>query len=342
MPRVKRKLVKMPHMSKLQFDNLLFLAPLAGYTDLPFRSVVKRFGVDVTVSEMVSSHALVHAFEKTAKMLEKSPHENPFSVQIAGSKVEIVQRAVELLNQVEGIDIVDFNCGCPAPKVANHGNGSGLLKDLNHLVKLLKVVREHTNKPYTSVKVRLGFERKIPEEIAHALNDAPVDFVVVHARTRADRYKKEKIDYESVRLMRSILNKPLIVNGEIDSVAKAQEVRTYTGAQGVMIGRASLIKPWIFWQIKHNTQELPPVLKKDLVLEHFDKMVEFYGDRGVVMFRKNLHAYAKGHAGASAFKGVVNSMSDPLVARAQVEEFFSQAQNLYDLPQIITLNNQSV
>ncbi len=341
MARVKRKLANMRAMARLEFDNLLFLAPLAGYTDLPFRSVVKRFGVDVTVSEMISSHALVYAFEKNAKMLEKSPDENPFSVQIAGSKVEIVQRAVELLNAIEGIDILDFNCGCPAPKVANHGNGSGLLKDLNHLVKLLRVVRTHTNKPYTSVKVRLGFERKIPEEIAHALNDAPVDFVVVHARTRADRYKKERIDYESVRLMRQILNKPLVVNGEIDSVQKAKQVRAYTGAQGVMIGRASLVKPWIFWQIKHDTQELPPVLKKDLVLEHFDKMVDFYGARGVVMFRKNLHAYAKGHVGASAFKECVNCMGDPLVARAQVEEFFSHAQVLHDLPQIISLNNQS-
>ncbi|WP_231627690.1 tRNA-dihydrouridine synthase, partial [Helicobacter ailurogastricus] len=105
--------------------------------------------------------------------------------------------------------------GCPAPKVANHGNGSGLLKDLNHLVQLLRLIKEKSNKPYSSVKVRLGFESKIPLEIAHALNDAPVDFVVVHARTRADRYKKERIDYESVRLMRQVLNKPLIANGEI-------------------------------------------------------------------------------------------------------------------------------
>ncbi|GMT39068.1 tRNA-dihydrouridine synthase B [Helicobacter bizzozeronii] len=329
-------------MSKLHFDNLLFLAPLAGYTDLPFRSVVKRFGVDVTVSEMVSSHALVYAFEKNAKMWARSPEEDPFSVQIAGSKPEIVQRAVELLNGVEGIDILDFNCGCPTPKVANHGNGSGLLKDLKHLVQLLRVIKENTNKPYTSVKVRLGFESKIPLEIAHALNDAPVDFVVVHARTRADRYKKERIDYESVRAMRAILNKPLIANGEIDSASKAREVLNYTGAQGVMIGRASLIKPWIFWQIKHNTEELPALVKKDLVLEHFDKMVAFYGDRGVVMFRKNLHAYAKGHAQASTFKGVVNSMTCPQQSRVQIEEFFSTATPLDNLPQIITLNQQSI
>ncbi|GMB92220.1 tRNA dihydrouridine synthase [Helicobacter ailurogastricus] len=329
-------------MEKLIFENLLFLAPLAGYTDLPFRSVVKRFGVDVTVSEMVSSHALVHAFHKTAKMLEKSPEEQPFSVQIAGSKEQIVAQAVEKINGLKGIDIIDFNCGCPAPKVANHGNGSGLLKDLNHLVQLLRLIKEKSNKPYSSVKVRLGFESKIPLEIAHALNDAPVDFVVVHARTRADRYKKERIDYESVRLMRQVLNKPLIANGEIDSPKKAREVLAYTGANGVMIGRSSLTQPWIFWQIKNNTEDLPAVLKKDLVLEHFDKMVAFYGDRGVVMFRKNLHAYAKGHANAAAFKTAVNSMTQPQEARAQIEEFFSAPTPLSPLPQIVSLNNQSV
>ncbi|BDQ29766.1 tRNA dihydrouridine synthase [Helicobacter ailurogastricus] len=329
-------------MEKLIFENLLFLAPLAGYTDLPFRSVVKRFGVDVTVSEMVSSHALVHAFNKTAKMLEKSPEEQPFSVQIAGSKEQIVAQAVEKINGLKGIDIIDFNCGCPAPKVANHGNGSGLLKDLNHLVQLLRLIKEKSNKPYSSVKVRLGFESKIPLEIAHALNDAPVDFVVVHARTRADRYKKERIDYESVRLMRQVLNKPLIANGEIDSPKKAREVLAYTGANGVMIGRSSLTQPWIFWQIKNNTEDLPAVLKKDLVLEHFDKMVAFYGDRGVVMFRKNLHAYAKGHANAGAFKTAVNSMTQPQEARAQIEEFFSAPTPLSPLPQIVSLNNQSV
>ncbi|BCZ19891.1 tRNA-dihydrouridine synthase B [Helicobacter sp. NHP19-012] len=329
-------------MVKLNFERLLFLAPLAGYTDLPFRSVVKRFGVDVTVSEMVSSHALVHAYHKTARMLEKSPEEQPFSVQIAGSKSEVVEQAVEKINALEGIDIIDFNCGCPAPKVANHGNGSGLLKDLNHLVKLLRLIKEKSHKPYSSVKVRLGFESKIPLEIAHALNDAPVDFVVVHARTRADRYKKERIDYESVRLMRQVLNKPLIANGEIDSPKKAKEVLAYTGANGVMIGRSSLTQPWIFWQIKNDTEDLPAVLKKDLVLEHFDKMVAFYGDRGVVMFRKNLHAYAKGHANASTFKMAVNNMKEPTEARAQIEEFFSSPTPLNPLPQIVTLNHQSV
>lgn len=318
------------------------LAPLAGYSDLPFRSVVKKFGVDITVSEMISSHALVYANARTRKMAEKSPLEGPYAVQISGSKEEVIRRAVELLNAMDGIDIIDFNCGCPAPKVANHGNGSGLLKDLPCLVRLLCIIKEITNKPYTSVKVRLGFDQKIPQEIAHALNDAPVDFVVVHGRTRGEAYKRDKIDYESIAEMKKILKIPIIANGEITNAKKAKEVLEITGANGVMIGRAALASPWIFWQIKNNTNELPSVIKKELVLQHFDKMIEFYGNRGVVMFRKNLHAYAKGHGGASEFRMRVNSMEACQDMREAIVNFFDESTINGELPMLVELNQKSV
>ncbi|PAF52461.1 tRNA-dihydrouridine synthase [Helicobacter sp. 13S00477-4] len=326
----------------MDFDNLLMLAPLAGYTDLPFRKVVKKFGVDVTVSEMISSHALVYANQKTLKMVQKSPAEYPYSVQISGSKEDILKRAVEVLNEEEGIDIIDFNCGCPAPKVANHGNGSGLLKDLSQLVKMLKIIKETTNKPYTSVKVRLGFDKKIPNEIASALNDAPVDFVVVHGRTRNDGYKKDRIDYQSIAQMRKILKIPLVANGEIDSAKKAKKVLEITGANGLMIGRAALSSPWIFWQIKNNTDAIPVVIKKELVLEHFDAMVDFYGERGVVMFRKNLHAYAKGHSNASEFRTRVNAMVSSEQMREEIGNFFDEGIFETDLPLLVELNKKSV
>ncbi|PAF43342.1 tRNA-dihydrouridine synthase [Helicobacter sp. 11S03491-1] len=327
---------------QINFNNLLMLAPLAGYTDLPFRSVVKKFGVDITVSEMISSHALVYANAKTQKMVEKSPFETPYCVQIAGSKEDILKEAINVLNTIEGIDIIDFNCGCPAPKVANHGNGSGLLKDLPHLVKMLHIIKENTNKPYTSVKVRLGFDKKIPSEIAHALNDSPVDFVVVHGRTRSDSYKKDRIDYQSIGMMKQILKVPLIANGEIANVKKAKEVLDITGANGLMIGRAALSSPWIFWQIKNNTDTIPSIVKKELVLQHFDAMVKFYGERGVVMFRKNLHAYAKGHNGASEFRTKVNSMTSGKQMRENIAIFFDESIIEDDLPVLVELNKKSI
>ena len=326
----------------IEFKNLLMLAPLAGYTDLPFRSVIKGFGVDITVSEMISSHALVYSNARTLKMIEKSAEEQPYSVQISGSKIEVVKKAVEILNTQSSIDIIDLNCGCPAPKVANHGNGSGLLKNLNLLVKIANLIKESTKTPYTSLKLRLGFDKKIPNEIAQALKDISADFVVIHGRTRADGYKKERIDYDAIAHIKQNVPMPVIANGEIDSAQKAQEVLAHTGANGVMIGRAALTTPWIFWQIKHSTQEIPPIVKKELVLEHFEKMIQFYGERGAIMFRKNLHAYAKGHEGASEFRHLVNSLNDVDVIRAEIEQFFSHHQMVsQDFPQLIHLNKRT-
>ncbi|MCH5313832.1 MAG: tRNA-dihydrouridine synthase [Helicobacter sp.] len=326
----------------MDFQNLLMLAPLAGYTDLPFRSVVKGFGVDITVSEMISSHALVYNNTRTLKMIEKSQEEQPYSVQISGSKEAVIKQAVEILNTQEGIDIIDLNCGCPAPKVANHGNGSGLLKDLNLLVKIANLIKENAKTPYTSLKVRLGFDKKIPNELAQALKDVKSDFVVIHGRTRADGYKKERIDYDAIALIKAQVSLPVIANGEIDSASKAQEVLNHTGANGVMIGRAALSAPWIFWQIRNHTQEIPPIIKKELVLEHFQKMVEFYGQRGAIMFRKNLHAYAKGHEGASEFRNLINRLSDVELIKAHIGQFFSHHQMvMHNFPQLVHLNKRT-
>ena len=311
--------------SDIVFENLLMLAPLAGYTDLPFRSVVKRFGADITVSEMTSAHALVFNPKKTLPLIAKSPNETPYSVQIAGSKKDIITKAVEILNTQQGIDIIDLNCGCPAPKVANHGNGSGLLQNLQLLVEIANLIKEKSNKKYVSLKLRLGFDKKIPLEIANALNDTNVDFVVIHGRTRMDKYKAERIDYDSIALIRRHIAIPLIANGEIKSPKDARRVMDICGAQGVMIGRAAVSAPWIFWQIKHNSDELPPIVKKDIVLEHFDKMIESYGERGAIIFRKNCHAYSKGERNASEFRTIINSTTTPSQMREAIERFFSKS-----------------
>ena len=311
--------------SDIVFENLLMLAPLAGYTDLPFRSVVKRFGADITVSEMTSAHALVFNPKKTLPLIAKSPNETPYSVQIAGSKKDIITKAVEILNTQQGIDVIDLNCGCPAPKVANHGNGSGLLQNLQLLVEIANLIKEKSNKKYVSLKLRLGFDKKIPLEIANALNDTNVDFVVIHGRTRMDKYKAERIDYDSITLIRRHIAIPLIANGEIKSPKDARRVMDICGAQGVMIGRAAVSAPWIFWQIKHNSDELPPIVKKDIVLEHFDKMIESYGERGAIIFRKNCHAYSKGERNASEFRTIINSTTTPSQMREAIERFFSKS-----------------
>lgn len=299
----------------------LALAPLAGYTDLPFRQVVKKFGADVTFSEMISSNALVYKSKKTIHMIERFPDESPYIVQIAGNSKEIVKQAVEILNDIEGIDGIDLNSGCPAPKVVNHGGGSSLLKDLDKLQEILYTIKSTSNKKYTSVKVRLGFEEKIHVNIAEACEECGVDFISMHGRTRAGRYK-QPVDYDAIKEARESINIPMFANGDITDVQKAFKVKEHTKCEGLMIGRGAVGNPWIFYQIKHKTDKLDNAIKSKIILEHFDAMLNFYGERGVHIFRKHLHTYSKGYQNASAFRNEINRIEDAEVARDCIEEFF--------------------
>jgi len=313
-------------IDKLSFEQPLFvLAPLAGYTDLPFRSVVKKFGADLTVSEMLSSNALVHGSKKTFHMLEKSPNEDPYSVQIAGADVAIVKGAVEILNEQEGIDIIDLNCGCPVPKVVGHGSGSSLLKNLPLMGEIIKTIKDTSNKPLTSVKIRLGFEKKNHLEIAKIVQDSGADFLAVHGRTRAGKFKAE-VDYDAIREIKESLSIPVIANGDIDSFEKAQWVLEHTGVDGLMIGRGAVGAPWIFHQLRSGSSEIDLALRHEIILEHYDKMIEFYGPRGVAMFRKHIHTYSKGYRGASALRNDVNRIEDVQEFRGIIDTFFQNSE----------------
>jgi tRNA-dihydrouridine synthase B len=312
-------------MATLDFSKPLYaLAPLAGFTDLPFRSVVKKFGVDLTVSEMISSNALVHKSKKTYRMLEKNPIENPYSIQIAGSDLDVIRQAVEIINERDDVDIIDLNCGCPAPKVVNNLQGSSLLTDLPQMAKVIETIKKYSNKEYTSVKFRLGFNDKNHEEIARICQESGADYIAVHGRTRAGRYKAP-VDYDAIAEVKRAVSIPILANGDIDSPAKAKWVLEHTGADGLMIGRAAVGKPWIFKQIKEGMEEASSELIKEVVLEHFDQMIKHYDKYGAIVFRKNLHSYSKaGYQGASAFRNLVNRIEDPAEMRGVIDEFFSQ------------------
>ena len=312
-------------MAKIDFTTPLYvLAPLAGFTDLPFRSVVKKFGVDLTVSEMISSNALVHNSKKTFKMLEKADSEDPYSIQIAGSDQAVIQRAVEILNEQEGVSCIDLNCGCPAPKVVNNLQGSSLLTDLPKMAETIRTIKKHSTKEYTSVKMRLGFNEKNHIEQAKLCEDNGADFIAVHGRTRAGRYKAA-VDYDAIREIKAAVSIPVIANGDIDSPQKAKWVLEHTGADGIMIGRAAVGNPWIFKQIKEGIDEVTSELIKEVVLEHYDQMISYYEQYGAILFRKNLHSYSKaGYQGASVFRDQINRMTDVVEMREVIEDFFSQ------------------
>ncbi len=309
-------------LKNLSFEKPIYvLAPLAGFTDLPFRSVVKKFGADLTVSEMLSSNALVHGSEKTFHMLKKSPNEDPYSVQIAGAEVDVVKRAVEILNDYDGIDIIDLNCGCPVPKVVGHGSGSSLLLNLPLMGEIIRTIKDTSNKSLTSVKIRLGFEEKNHIDIAKMVEDSGADFIAVHGRTRAGKFKAA-VDYDAIREIKEAISIPVIANGDIDSFGKAKWVLEHTGADGVMIGRGAVGAPWIFHQLRSGEFDIDNALKHEIIMEHFDKMIEFYGNHGVAMFRKHVHTYSKGYRGASILRNDVNRIDDVSQSRDVIDQFF--------------------
>ena len=317
-------------MPTLDFSKPLFaLAPLAGFTDLPFRSVVKKFGADFTVSEMISSNALAFKSKKTFKMLEKNPLETPYSIQIAGSDLGIIRQAVELINERDGIDAIDLNCGCPAPKVVNNLQGSSLLTDLPRMAETIKTIKKYSNKEYTSVKMRLGFDEKNHVEIAKLCEDAGADYIAVHGRTKAGRYKAA-VDYDAIKEIVEAVNIPVLANGDINSPEKAKWVLEHTGAAGVMVGRAAVGRPWIFQSMKNHingdeSAEVSSALIQEVVLEHFDQMIAHYGEHGALIFRKHLHTYSKaGYQGASKFRDLVNRIEEVSEMRAVTKEFFGQ------------------
>jgi len=320
-------------MPPLDFSKTLFaLAPLAGFTDLPFRSVVKKFGADLTVSEMISSNALAFKSKKTFKMLEKNALETPYSIQIAGSDQAVIQQAVELLNEREGIDIIDLNCGCPAPKIVNNLQGSSLLTDLPRMAETICTIKKYSNKEYTSVKMRLGFDSKNHVEIAKLCEDNGADYIAVHGRTKAGKYKAA-VDYDAIKEIKEAISIPVLANGDIDSPQKAKWVLEHTGADGVMIGRGAVGRPWMFQVMKNyingsGDASVTSALVQEVVLEHFDQMVAHYGDHGAIVFRKHLHTYSKaGYQGASKFRDLVNRIENPSEMRDITKEFFSQKYN---------------
>lgn len=302
-------------------QGILALAPLAGFTDPPFRSVVKKFGADLTFSEMISSNALKYHSAKTFEMIKKSPQETPYIVQIAGSDIEVIKEAVLILNDIEGIDGIDLNCGCPVPKIISQEAGSSLLLDLPKMQKIIETIKQTSNKRYTSAKVRLGFNTKIPEEIARACEAAGVDFMSIHGRTRAGAYKAE-VDYEAIARAREAVSIPILANGDITSYEKALHVKEVTGCKSLMIGRGAVGNPWIFYQIKNELLHVEKSKILEIVIEHYNGMLEFYGNRGIAIFRKHLHTYSKGLPNASEFRNSINCVENEDIMRDEITAFF--------------------
>jgi len=233
-----------------------------------------------------------------------------------------VAKALDVINPLEGVDIVDLNCGCPVPKVVNNLQGSAQLSDLDRMGRAIETIKKHSQKRYTSVKIRLGFSEKRHVEIARVCEEAGADFIAVHGRTRSGRFKAP-VDYDAIAEVKRALKIPVIANGDIDSPQKARWVLEHTSCDGIMIGRAAIGRPWIFRMIKEGRDEVTPDMVAEAVLEHFDSMIEYYGAYGAILFRKHLHTYFRlGYEGAGSFRNRINRITDVDEMRREIEEFF--------------------
>ncbi|MCB1890540.1 MAG: tRNA dihydrouridine synthase DusB [Rhodocyclaceae bacterium] len=309
--------------------NNVFLAPMAGVTDRPFRQLAKRMGAGLAVSEMVTSNALLYATDKTRLRTDHRGETGPVSVQIAGSDPAMMAKAARH-NRDGGADIIDINMGCPAKKVCNVAAGSALMRDEALVGRILEAVVAAVPDTPVTLKCRTGWDRDSRNvlRIARIAEEAGIQALTIHGRTRADRYMGEA-EYDTIAEVRQHIRMPLIANGDIDSAHKAKAVLAHTGADAVMVGRAAQGHPWIFAEIAHflaTGEELaPPTLeaRRRVCHGHVLDIHAFYGDdKGVRIARKHIGWYVQGIPGAHAFRQHMVRLEGRHAQLVAVDRFF--------------------
>ena len=295
-----------------QLSNPLILAPMAGVTDLPFRQLCKQLGAGMAVSEMVSSNSLLWGSKKTLRRASHDGEIEPKSVQIAGADPQMMAEAARH-NVDKGAQIVDINMGCPAKKVCNVMAGSALLQDEPLVERIVKAVVDAVDVPVT-LKIRTGWDsqHKNAPLVARIAEEAGIQALAIHGRTRADQYNGEA-EYDTIAEVKSRVSIPVIANGDITTPQKARQVLRHTGADAVMIGRAAQGRPWIFREIDHflQTGELLPEPSaetiRDILVGHLRNLYAFYGEHtGVRVARKHISWYSKGQSHGAAFRQAIN------------------------------------
>ena len=315
--------------------NNLFIAPMAGVTDRPFRQLCKKLGAGLAVSEMVTSNSLLYGSAKTRRRANHDGEVEPISVQIAGADPRMMGDAAKY-NVDEGAQIIDINMGCPAKKVCNVMSGSALMKDEALVAQILTAVVEAVPNTPVTLKFRTGWNRehKNAPNIARIAEDCGVQAIAIHGRTRADQYMGEA-EYDTIALVKTLVKIPVIANGDITTPQKAKFVLEHTQADGLMIGRAAQGKPWLFREIEHylKTGTLlasPGATEIHAILRgHLADLYDFYGeDTGAKVARKHISWYTKGIAGAAKFRHAMNQLTTMDAQLAATDEFFSaQAAN---------------
>ena len=318
------------HIGQFALANSLFVAPMAGVTDRPFRQLCKRLGAGYAVSEMVTSRPDLWDSLKTSRRANHAGEPGPIAVQIAGTEAAMMADAA-LYNIDRGAQIIDINMGCPAKKVCNKWAGSALMQDEALALSIVEAVVAactSRNVPVT-LKMRTGWcqSHKNALTLARAFESAGVQMVAVHGRTREQGYKGQA-EYDTVAAVKAALKIPVVVNGDIDSPEKARAVLQATGADALMIGRAAQGRPWIFREIAHflatGTHLAPPLVSevKRLLVDHLQDHYSLYGEfSGVRSARKHIGWYVRELPGGDAFRAQMNTLESSAAQVVAVERF---------------------
>ncbi len=321
------------HIGSFELPNTLFVAPMAGVTDRPFRRLCKALGAGYAVSEMVTSRKDLWNTLKTSRRANHEGEAGPIAVQIAGTDAPMMAEAAAY-NIDRGAQIIDINMGCPAKKVCNKWAGSALMQDEALALEIIEAVVAACapRKVPVTLKMRTGWcqSHKNAVTLARAAESAGVQMVTVHGRTREQGYKGAA-EYDTIAAVKAALRIPVVANGDINSPEKALAVLRATGADALMIGRAAQGRPWIFREISHflatGEQLAPPLVVevRRLLLEHLEDHYALYGEyTGVRSARKHIGWYVKTLPGGEAFRARMNTLEDSQAQVQAVAEFFDE------------------
>lgn len=303
------------HIGGIEIENPLFLGPMAGVTDWAFRTVCAEQGANVTVTEMVSSRALVYRDKKSAALLKKNPG-SVCGAQIFGNDPAIMVEAAQLALEISGCDFLDINMGCPMPKIANSGDGCGLMRTPELAGEIVRAVTDAVSVPVT-VKCRLGWDKGSINvlDFTRRMEQSGAALVTVHGRTRSMLYTGVA-DWDMIRKVKEQLSIPVIANGDIVDAASALKCRNWTGADGLMIGRASFGDPWVFAQVQavlsgNPVPERPPLRERvETALKQFRLAYEDKGEHiACLEARKHFAWYLRGVAHSNYYKAQISNIS---------------------------------